>query len=169
MYSVAVYIPDARSQFAQQGRDWEHNHRGMVMARSNRGGPSPAENAFSNHFDTLGKVDMRQFLQAGFQQAMELVMDHNYYFFCCRWVSGKPMLTHEEAMAVTIIERPKVNDKRDDEKKLLELMKQHCSERKQINDSIQELILPKEENTLYMRVKSEMALVYKCKKEFKRQ
>jgi hypothetical protein len=32
----------------------------------------------------LGKVDMRQFLQAGFQQAMELVMDHNYYFFCCR-------------------------------------------------------------------------------------
>jgi hypothetical protein len=28
-----------------------------------------------------------------------------------------------------------VNDKRDDEKKLRELMKQHCSERKQINES----------------------------------
>jgi hypothetical protein len=142
----------------------------MDMARSNRGGPSPAENAFSNHFDTLAKVDMRQFLQAGFQQATELVMDRNYYFlFAVTEFLEKPMLTHEGAMAVTIVERPKVNDKRDDEKKLLELMKQHCSERKQINDSIQELILPKEENTLYMRVKSEMALVYKCNKEFKRQ
>jgi hypothetical protein len=84
----------------------------MVMARNNRGEPSPAEKAFSNHFDTLAKVDMRQFLQAGFQQATELVMDCNYYFlFAVTEFLEKPMLTHEKAMVVTmIIERPKVDD-----------------------------------------------------------
>ena len=157
MYSVAVYIPDARSQFTRQDRDWEHNYSNMVVARRNQGEPSQAEKAFSSHFDTLAKVDMRQFLQAGFQQATELVMDHNCYFlFAVPEFLEKPILTHEEAMAVTIVERPSERDKSDDEKKLLELMKQHCSERKHINESIQELMLPKEEHTFYKRMKSEM-------------
>lgn len=161
MWSVAVYIPDPKSQFSQQDREMNLTMRFRQRERFFRSdsgeedlSDTESEINWSNRRDDLTKTDMHHFLQAGFQQAKELVFDHNCFFvFVVPSFLEPPMISDEEARSIKVFERPKLRKKTKDEKQLLNKMKLFCSERRQLEDELREWQRPLDEQVLYQRCK----------------
>ncbi len=89
---------------------------------------------------SLIRHDMRQFLQAGFRQEPETVYDGTCFFlFAVPSQLEAPMLSHDETMAVSILEQP--TDKATDGPayyafRLLKKFKTFCSKRHELANQI---------------------------------
>jgi len=165
-WSVAAYIPDARSQFNPNDRETESamsfRQREHFMARMMQDSDvsdTESELNWQERRKDLNNLDMRHFFRAGFQQAKELVMDHNCAFvFAVRSFLQQPMISHEEAMTIEIAEKPKPqHEPTKEEKKMLKIMKRFCTQRREIDNARRQLQRPREEQAIYRYAQEKLA------------
>lgn len=142
-FSVAIYIPESKPHFTPEDKNrrfqedslqLENMHAKMMGVVEEE---SPEERssrtAWEKRLQMLRKHDMRPFLQAGFIQAKELLVEDNecFYVFAIPKMLRKPMLSNAEISSLEILESPYQDDTepRGDARKLLEILKDACGRR----------------------------------------
>ena len=110
-WSVAFYIPEAKSQFSKEDCETEavesfrQRERFFAEMQDECVSDTESDNNWMDRCNYLTKQDMKHFFRAGFQQTKETVVDHVYFFvFAVPCFLEQRLMSHDEAMSVIIVE-----------------------------------------------------------------
>jgi hypothetical protein len=156
-WSVVIYMGDARANFTdddeKRSMDQQEDFLAMVSGDHDdldQTELQQQEADWKERLHNLAKDDLRPFLRSGFQQAVDSVnhSDCFYIFAVPAFLrSGRPMLSHKEALAVKIVDKKDLSSSTSSssssveimsgkDSKLLSFMMRSCAKRSVLCETI---------------------------------
>jgi hypothetical protein len=131
-WTLAVYIPDSRSFLTDQDKRPVQDPHAFLHPDKTTEEDLAADQRWDARIDECARTDMQLFLRAGFHQARELRADSGcYHVYAIPAFFASQMISHQEALALPITEKPKYPHKPIGKNaELLELFVNECSKRK---------------------------------------